>query len=112
VTPGWLMRAGLAACTATRIAMSAAAEGIALEALEVTTASRSDVRGLLGITEADGAPVRPGPLDLEMAVRIAAPGVAAERLRALVEGARRTSPIASAIEAATPMALTIEVENP
>jgi organic hydroperoxide reductase OsmC/OhrA len=34
VTPGWLMRAALAACTATRIAMGAAAAGIELTALE------------------------------------------------------------------------------
>lgn len=30
VTPGWLFRAALASCTATRIAMAAAAQGIAL----------------------------------------------------------------------------------
>ena len=30
VTPGWLFRAGLASCAATRIAMGAAAEGIEL----------------------------------------------------------------------------------
>src|SRR5438552_3676240 len=35
VTPGWLFRAGVASCAATRIAMAAAAEGVALDTLEV-----------------------------------------------------------------------------
>src|SRR6187401_3213479 len=47
VTAGWLMRAGLAACTATRIAMSAAVAGIELTKLELCARSRSDTRGLL-----------------------------------------------------------------
>jgi uncharacterized OsmC-like protein len=50
VTPGWLFRAGLASCAATRIAMAAAAEGIELATLEVRASSRSDTRGLLGMT--------------------------------------------------------------
>ena len=39
VTPGWLLRAGFASCVATRIAMQAATEGIALEQLEVRVTS-------------------------------------------------------------------------
>src|ERR1700722_2875674 len=41
VTPGWLMRAGLASCAVTSIAMTAAAEHIELTALEVSARSRS-----------------------------------------------------------------------
>eukprot|EP01034_Spumella_vulgaris_P001684 gene1684-2222_t len=44
-TPGWFMRAGLASCAVTRIAMAAAAEGIRLETLEARASSRSDTRG-------------------------------------------------------------------
>ena len=51
VTPGWLLRAGLASCLATRIAMSAAAKGIELTFLEVLASSRSDARGLFGMVE-------------------------------------------------------------
>ena len=40
VTPGWLFRAGLASCAATRIAMGAAAAGIELTMLEVRASSR------------------------------------------------------------------------
>ncbi|MDM0018142.1 OsmC family protein [Variovorax saccharolyticus] len=110
VTPGWLLRAGVASCTATRIAMSAAAQGIALRSLEVSTSSRSDLRGLLGMADADGAPVGAGPRDVEMRVRIAAPGVSDERLRALVEESCRCSPMACALQDAVPLALHIELE--
>jgi len=44
-----------------------------------------------------------------MSVRIAAPGVAAERLHALVEAACRCAPIPHAVERATPLALRIDV---
>jgi uncharacterized OsmC-like protein len=109
VTPGWLMRAGLAACTATRIAMGAAAAGIELTTLELRATSRSDTRGLLGMTEADGTPVGAGPHDVHLHVTIAAQGVSAERLRALVEEGHRCSPVPCAIQDETPVGLHIEV---
>ena len=85
VTPGWLFRAGLASCAATRIAMGAAAEGIELKALEVLASSRSDTRGMLGMADAAGEPVRARPGEVQLLVRISAQGIAPERLRALVE---------------------------
>ena len=109
VTPGWLLRAALASCAATRIAMAAAAAGIELTTLEVVASSRSDARGLLGMANADGQPVPAGPRDVELAVRIAAHGVAAERLRALVEQSHGCSPVTAAHQAAVPVALRIEV---
>ena len=42
VTPGWLFRAGVASCTATSIAMSAAAEGIELDRPRGAVDSRTD----------------------------------------------------------------------
>jgi uncharacterized OsmC-like protein len=110
VTPGWLFRAGLAACASTSIVMAAAAESIALTALEVKATSRSDTRGLLGMAGADGQPVHAGPGDVQLAVRIAADGVPPERLRALVQAAVGRSPIPSALQAATPLALRIDTE--
>jgi uncharacterized OsmC-like protein len=110
VTPGWLFRAGLAACASTSIVMSATADGIALTALEVKATSRSDTRGLLGMAGADGQPVHAGPGDVQLAVRIAADGVPPERLRALVQAAVGRSPIPSALQAATPLALHIDIE--
>jgi uncharacterized OsmC-like protein len=109
-TPGWLLRAGLASCTATRIAMAAATEGIALQSLELTASSISDARGFLGIADESGAPVSPGPRAVQLHVRIRAPGVAEERLRNLVESSHQLSPVSCAMQEALPVALHIEVQ--
>jgi len=53
--PGWFLRAALASCTATAIAMRAAKLGITLESLELTVESESDSRGLLGIGDVSAA---------------------------------------------------------
>jgi uncharacterized OsmC-like protein len=111
VTPGWLLRAGLASCAATRIAMAAAAEGIALSALELTASSRSDMRGLLGVADGAGAPISAGPREVHLHVRIGAPGVERERLRRLVEDSHRCAPVSCAMQESIPVALHIEVEG-
>lgn len=109
VTPGWLLRAGLASCAATRIAMAAAAQGITLGALEVRATSRSDVRGMLAVDAPDGEPVPAGPLEMQLHVRIGAPGVPADRLRALVASTTTCSPMTSALERAVPVAMRVDV---
>jgi uncharacterized OsmC-like protein len=111
VTPGWLMRAGLAACTATRIAMGAAAAGIELTRLELRASSRSDTRGMLGMTDPDGTRISAGPQDVQLHVTIAAHGVPAERLRALVEESHRCSPVPCALQEETPVGLHIEIAD-
>jgi len=111
VTPGWLLRAGLASCAVTRIAMAAASEGIALQTLEARATSRSDARGLLAIPEPDGSPVPAGPLAVELHVRIGAPGVPVERLRRLVEATVACSPVTAALEQALPVALQVDVAS-
>jgi uncharacterized OsmC-like protein len=111
VTPGWLLRAGLAACTATRLAMGAAAAGIELTKLELRASSRSDTRGMLGMTETDGSAISAGPQDVQLHVTIAANGVPADKLRALVEESHRCSPVPCAVQAETPVALQIEVAD-
>lgn len=109
VTPGWLLRAGLASCAVTRIAMAAAAEGITLQTLEARATSRSDARGLLAIADPDGGAVPAGPLAMALHVRIGAPGVPAERLRALVESTTGCSPVTCAVEQPLPVALHVDV---
>jgi uncharacterized OsmC-like protein len=110
VTPGWLLRAALASCAVTRIAMLAAAEGLVLRTLEAEARSRSDARGLLGIDEADGRAVTAGPLDVQLHVRIGADGVAPERLRALVAASEPLSPITCALQTSIPVAMHVDVE--
>jgi organic hydroperoxide reductase OsmC/OhrA len=109
VTPGWLFRAGLASCLATRIAIGAATAGIELTLLEVSASSRSDARGLLGMADLSGEPVGAGPRDVQLLVRIAAPGISAEKLRTLVEDGNCCSPISVATRDVVPVALRIEV---
>lgn len=109
VTPGWLFRAGLASCAATSIVLAAAAEGVELTHLEVKATSRSDTRGLLGMCDAGGQAVNAGPGDVQLAVRVQAGGVSPERLRDLVQVAVGRSPIPNALQAATPLALRIDI---
>ena len=111
VTPGWLFRAGLASCLATRIAMGAAAAGFELTMLEVLASSRSDARGIFGMSELSGEAVCAGPRDIQVLIRIAAPGVAPERLRTLIEESNRCSPVSAAARSAVPMTLCIEVDG-
>ena len=85
------------------IAMRAAQEGIALRTLEVAVDSQSDSRGLLGIDES----VPAGPLTSRTRVHIAAPGVAAERLREIVLWAEAHSPVSDAIVRAIPRTVDI-----
>jgi uncharacterized OsmC-like protein len=108
VTPGWLFRAGLASCAATSIVMLAATEGVELSVLEVQANSRSDASGLLGIADADGRAIYPGPHDMALHVRVVAPAVAPERLRELVQTALGRSPIPNAVQCATELRLRID----
>lgn len=109
-TPGWLLRAALASCAATRIVMTAAAEGIELKTLELIARSRSDTRGLLGLTGVDGETVPAEPRNVELLVRICAPGVPPERVSALVEKSHRCSPVSCAMQDVVPVRLRVDVE--
>lgn len=104
-TPGWYLRAALANCDATMIAMRAAQLGITLSQLEVTVGSRSDNRGLLGAAEGVAA----GPLDVQLSVRIAAPGVPAQTLHDLVHWAEAHSPVGDALRRALSVKADIQV---
>ena len=109
ITPGWLFRAGLASCAATTIALAAIDRGIALTHLEVLARSRSDTRGLLGMADANGVRIAATPQDVQLLVRIAAPGVSSQQLRELVEEGCCRSPVPSAVQGA--LALAVQVED-
>lgn len=104
-TPGWYLRAAIANCDATVIAMRAAQLGIALSRLEVTVDSESDNRGLLGIADA----VPPGPLSVRVCVRIAAEGASASQLHELVRWAEQHSPVNDAVRRAVPVTTEVTV---
>jgi uncharacterized OsmC-like protein len=105
-SPGWLLRAALANCDATVIAMRAAHEGVTLTTLEVIVDSESDDRRLLGMDDSIPA----GPLSVRTRVRIGADAVAPDRLREIVEWAEAHSPVADAIGRAVPKKIEIEVQ--
>lgn len=107
-SPGWLMRAGLAACAASGVALAAVRAGIELAELDVTARSVSDAGGIFGLPDLDGERLFPGPRDVQLEVRLRAPGVAAARLRDLVATACRLSPVQAALEVATPVAVSID----
>ena len=104
-TPGWFLRAALANCDATVIAMRAAQLGVTLTKLEVTVDSVSDDRGMLGLKE--GIP--PGPQSMRIRVAIAADGAPPEQLRHIVEWAESHSPVGDAVRRAIPSSIEIEL---
>lgn len=110
-TPGWLFRAGIASCAATSITLAAASEGINLTSLEVHVDSRSDARGLLGMSEPDGEPVYAGLFDVELRVNIAADGSNPMALESLVTGCLSHSPVLCTLITATPFSLHVNVTS-
>ncbi|MFL5907538.1 MAG: OsmC family protein [Solirubrobacterales bacterium] len=92
-TPGWLLRASLAACDATLVAMEAARDGIELTDLTVSVESESDFRGVLGVDDS----VHPGPLAVRVRVELAAPDATEDQLREIVRRAEAHSPVRDAL---------------
>ena len=103
-TPGWLIRAALASCAATTVAMRAAELDITLTRLEVTAESETDMRGLLDV----GDGVEPGPTRAVLRVRLAADEAGEQRLEELVEWADSHSPVGDCVRRAVPVELEIE----
>jgi uncharacterized OsmC-like protein len=92
-TPAWLMRAALASCDATLIAMEAARDGVELTDLKVTVDSESDFRGVLGVDDS----VNAGPRSVRVCVEVAAANASDDQLREIVRRAELRSPVRDAI---------------
>ena len=101
-TPGWYLRAAVASCFATSIAMRGAELDIEIDRLEVRASSRSDSRGLLGLGD---HPV--GMLGVDVVVDIEASGVSDATLAELIAYADRHSPVSTTVRHATPVEFTI-----
>jgi uncharacterized OsmC-like protein len=102
-SPGWLARAALATCDATRIALRAAELGIELDTLTVVMDSIDDDRGLFGLDKS----VRAGSLSIRTRVTIGAAGVSDKALREIVDYAVAHSPVADGCRGETPS--TVEI---
>jgi len=92
-TPAWLMRAALASCDATLVAMEAAREGVELTDLRVAVDSESDFRGVLGVDES----VHAGPRAIRVRIEVAAGNATEDQLRKIVERAEARSPVRDAV---------------
>jgi uncharacterized OsmC-like protein len=92
-TPGWLLRASLAACDATLVAMEAARDGVELTDLTVSVESESDFRGVLGVDNS----VKPGPLAVRVRIELASADVSDDQLREIVRRAESHSPVRDAL---------------
>lgn len=104
-SPGWLMRAALATCEATVIAMRAAQEGIELTTLTVSVESESDSRGLLGMDDS----VPAGPLSIRARICIGADRASEGRLHQIIRWAQAHSPVGDAIHRAVPTKTEVEI---
>lgn len=97
-SPGWLLRAALASCGATLIAMRAAESGVDLDRLEVTVDSESDDRGILGMSPEIPA----GPLSVRVRISIQGPGDAMDDV---VREAITRCPVHDAMARAVPVSV-------
>ena len=105
-SPGWLLRAGLANCDATMIALRAAELGIELTTLEVSVGSTSDDRGLLQIDDS----IHAGPQNVWVKVKIGAKDIPEEKLMEIVRWVEKHSPVGDAISRAVPVMVKVEIE--
>lgn len=104
--PGWLLRAALASCTGTVIAMRAAQLGITLDRLEVNVDSESDNRGLLGLDENVSAALS----NLRTVVNVRAANASHGDLKALVQWGNAHSPVACTLRDALGANIEVVVE--
>lgn len=104
-SPGWLMRAALASCIATLIAMRAAERGIRLANLRVAVDSESDDRGILGLSEEIPA----GPLAVRVVVSVDRGDVDEVVLREVIDWGFAHCPVCDAIERPVPVEHVIEL---
>jgi uncharacterized OsmC-like protein len=101
--PGWFLRAALASCTTTAIAMRAAKLGIKLDELELTVETESDARGLLGIGDVSAALA-----GVRTKVRIRG-DASPQALRELVQWGDAHSPVGCTLREMAATSLDVEV---
>ncbi len=102
--PGWLLRAAMASCAGTVVAMQAARRGIELTSIEVTVDSESDARGLVGI---DGVPTSLS--NLRMTIRLGADNIPESVLRELAGWAATESVVSRTLREGPPVTVEISV---
>jgi len=100
-SPGWFLRAAVAAWVTSLAVMRAAQLGIEGFSCEVDVDSASDDRGILGLD----ASVPGGPFSMRIGVRMA--GASAERLAEVAHWAVEHCPVSDAVRRAVPLRIEV-----
>jgi len=103
-SPGWFLRASVAACVASLATMRAAQLGIDGFSCEVDVDSESDDRGILGIDP----DVVAGPLSTRVVVRLGSTELPSDAVEAIVRWAVDHGPVTEATIRAVPLEIVIE----
>ena len=98
-SPGWFLRASVAACVTSLAMMRAAQLGWTGVRCEVDVDSQSDDRGILGLD----ASVPGGPLSMRIQLRLAADGRGLEQLEELAVWAVDHCPVSDAVRRGVPV---------
>lgn len=102
-SPGWYLRAAVAACVTSLATMRAAQLGWAGFRCRVEVDSESDDRGILGLDPS----VPGGPLSMRISLELAADGVGLEKLEELAVWAVEHCPTSDAVRRAVPVHIEV-----
>jgi uncharacterized OsmC-like protein len=103
-SPGWHLRAALASCDATLLAMRAARLGLLLDSIEVRVEASSDGRGMF---LDDG--ISAGSSEMCLYFRIGAGNASAQQVEALVRWVEQHSPVGTDIMRAVNLRSELEI---
>jgi len=98
-SPGWFLRAAIAACVTSLATMRAAQLGVTGFTCEVEVDSESDDRGILGLDSS----VPGGPLSMRIGFRMFAGDVRLDRLEEVAVWAVEHCPVSDAVRRAVPV---------
>ena len=104
-SPGWLMRAAIASCDATLLAMRAARKGIALDSIKVRVDAMSDGRGMF-LDEG----VSPGSSEVRVLFDIRARNASREEIQELVNWVTAHAPVGNDISQSVDMFYELKTE--
>lgn len=106
-SPGWVLRAAVAACALSLATMRAAQLGMTGFRCTVEVDSESNDFGILGLDASTPA----GPLSMRLRFRMSADGAGLEKLEAIAVWAADHCPVADAVKRAVPLHVEV-VEDP
>jgi len=104
-SPGWLMRAAIASCDATLLAMRAARLGIDLDSIRVSVEAMSDGRGMF-LDEG----ISPCSAEIRVLFDIRARNVSREKIQELVDWVTAHAPVGNDISQAVQMSYELRTE--